>query len=284
MITARIGLLGPALLLIVLAGSCGSVGDLLGGMPKPSVDVAGVRLDGLDLTGVTMGFDLDVKNPLAAPLPVAKLDYALSSSGNPFLSGSSDYQGTVPAQGHQMIPVSARVTFADALRLISGLKPGAVVPYKADLGVSVDVPGIGTQRLPVSHDGELPFPTVPEVQLGGIRWEELSLARAKAVLDLAIGNANEFPVDLNALNLDLALGGVPVVQTGVRQALKFAAGQQRKVEVPVEFTPSSLGLGAFRMLTGAGAQYGLKGSLLTETPFGPLNFPLDTAGSTAFRR
>ena len=79
---------------------------------------------------------------------MSNLDYALSSQGQQFADGKADVQGTVPAGSSKNLGVPVRVNFTQLLSMVKGARPGATIPYKADMGLSVSVPALGPMRVP----------------------------------------------------------------------------------------------------------------------------------------
>lgn len=263
---------------------CESVNAIIAGMDKPSASVTAVRLDSLSLSGVTLVFDVDVKNPYAAPLPLVNVSYGLSSKGSKFLDGSADVQGSVPAKGSKTIQLPATITFASLMQSVQGVKLGSVVPYTAEMGLSVDAPAVGRLTLPIKKEGELPIPTAPSVELASVQWKNLSLQNAEAVLKLNVVNNNEFPVDLSKMAYNLSLGNTPVIDTSLAKSAKFAKGGSGTLEIPLSLKPANLGIAAFNMLTGKGAGYNIGGTMDVATPFGPMSLPFERKGSTVFTR
>jgi LEA14-like dessication related protein len=137
-------------LLLVSAGGC---------TQKPTAAITGMKLQGMSLTDVTMLFDVKVDNPYLVALPLGNLDYALASQGQQFLNGDSKIQGTIPAQGSKTLPVPVKVNFLKLINAVKGARPGASIPYKADMGLSLDVPIMGAMRVPMSKEGSLDIPT-----------------------------------------------------------------------------------------------------------------------------
>jgi len=277
------------MLLCVLFMSGGGVGcdtmrSVLRGVDKPTASIRGVKLERLDLQGATLKFDVEVHNPYATPLPLADLDYTLASRGATFLNGQVDVDGSVPARGSRLVSLPATVSFSQLIGVLKGVRPGAVVPYKASLNVAVDAPAVGRLSLPIEKQGELPVPAVPAVELASVQWKRLTLNRAEAALRFKITNHNEFPVKLSTMHYGLALGGVPIADAGVRTSTSFQKGEAETIEVPIAIQPASLGMGAFRILTGKGAGYSLTGRMALDTPFGALNLPFERTGQTVFRR
>ena len=128
---------------------------------KPSAHITGVKVQDINLTDATMLFDMKVDNPYTVPLPMSNVDYALSSQGQQFLSGKADVQGTVPAAGSKTLGIPVRISYPQLISVVKDARPGVTIPYKADMGLSVDVPALGPLRIPMSKDGELSNPSVP---------------------------------------------------------------------------------------------------------------------------
>lgn len=263
---------------VLSAGGCEAVEKAMSRMDRPAVRVAGMDLAGLSLDGVDLVFDLEVSNPYQVPLPVAGLDYALSSGGNAFLSGQSTHQGLIPAGGRERIPLSARVAFADTMRLLSGVRPGAIVPYTAKVGISVDAPGAGLLRLPVETSGSFPVPAVPRISIQQIAWRELALTQAAGVILLGIGNENEFPLDIERLSYSLSLMGMPLATSSLARTLSLGPGRSGVLEVPFSFRPLDAGAAALQTLGGGDADWSLSGTLSALTPFGSMGLPVSGQG------
>jgi LEA14-like dessication related protein len=259
---------------------CQALMNALETAPKPSVRVTGASLKNLCLTSVTLLFDVEVANPYGVPLPLVNLDYSLASDGKSFLSGKAPVQGTIPAKQSKIIQAPAELSFEPLLKVIEGVKPGAIVPYQADLNLSVDAPAVGTLVLPFSHRGTFPIPAVPSVSLPRIAWQSLSLESASGTIDLSIKNTNSFPIDLTKIAFNLSLADTKVGQAGVTKPVSIKPGDENTLQIPISISPSSLGLAAFHLLTGKERDYKLEGSMSVGTPFGPLDLPLVQTGRT----
>ena len=279
----RTGLVVMGLVVAGLTG-CASLEDALA-FGKPSASILGVSFKDVGLEAATLLFNVNVENPYSVPLPLVNVDYGLASGATPFLSGKADLQGAVPAQGSKTVSVPATVKYAELLKVLEGVRPGAVVPYEAELGLSVKPPVAGPLRLPLKKQGQLPVPTVPEVSVQEVKWDKLSLNEAGGRFRLNMVNRNQFPVTLSKLQYALSLGGAEVANSSIQKAVALAAdGGAGTIDIPLSFSPKKFGLAALRMLTGKEGAYALKGSLEVNTPFGPMTLPLDKVGSAALRR
>ena len=262
-----------AFCLIVLSGC--ELLETIAEAPKPSARITGVALQDITLSSATLAFDVDVLNPYSVPLPLTNLDYALASRGKQFLDGTAKLQGTVPARGSKKVPLLAKMDYKGMLGVLQDVRPGAVIPYDAELGLSVDAP-TGSIRLPLRKEGRLPIPAAPEVQSMDVSWKEMSLKKASGILKLKLVNRNDFSVDLTKLLYSLSIGKTEIAKSSVERPTSFQAGGGTGIiEIPLELIPSNLGLAVFGMLKGKEPAFDLKGTLDTKTPFGPMSLPIN---------
>ena len=272
-------------MVLVSAAWCLAGCGVLEGIRKPTARVTDVRLRDITLSAVTLVFDLEVGNPYSVPLPLANVDYSLASEGNEFLSGQADVQGTVPAGGSKTLSLPARLEYMSLLAAVKKVRPGSVIPYAAELGLSVDPPVGGRLRLPLRKEGKLPVPAPPGVEVTEVQWDKLSLDHAGGRVRLKLTNRNQFALTLSKLTYALSLGGVEVARSSLSSPVFFQrGGGAGTVEIPISLSPKRLGLAAFRMLTGKGAGYSFQGDMDAKTYFGPISLPIKGIGKTIFRR
>ncbi|MEZ6197829.1 MAG: LEA type 2 family protein [Planctomycetota bacterium] len=269
--------------LIVLAStlvlaSCGSMGDLLSGLDKPTAEISGVSLADIDLQSATLVFDVDVLNPYSVDLPVAGFDYGLASGGKSILSGETSGSASIPAKGRKTVPLTAKLPFAQIMSTLSGVKPGAVVPYDAAMGIRLDVPGAESLRIPLQKSGEFPIPTVPQVSVSQVSWESLSLVEAVAKVDLSIVNTNQFPVDLSTLQYAFQLFGADLGNAAIEPGTAFSAGGQQSIPLRFSLKPINMGPAFMNLLKGGEADYGISGLMQLGSQFGDLDLPYDSRG------
>jgi len=278
----RTFLLGLPVLLSLT--SCEVLQELTKSLTKPSASIAGVHFEDLDMEAISLLFDVDVSNPYQVAIPVLGLNYDISSGDRGILSGALEPSESIPAGGSSRLAVPARIKFSDVLSVLSGVKPGQVIPYAADLGLQLDVPGGENYSIPLGTSGELPIPTVPEVELLGMRMTTLTLRQVEAVLDLSILNTNDFGLDLNQLQYGLSLGGKRVVEAGVAPGTSFGAGDSTSLNIPISFSPIDAGVALWNALKKNDIGYALEGLLDVDTPYGPLDMPYQNAGQTSLFR
>ena len=270
-----------------IASGCGTLNDKLKPAPDPSARIVGAELQNLNFDHVNLVFDVEITNPRSVDLSLLGLSYVISSGERQLVQGEFDASATIPAKGSNVIQVPARLEYAAVLRTLTGVRPGSVLPYHAEINVVVDAPLVGALHLPVRHDGEIPIPAVPGIRLvsfdiGTMTWEEID-----ATAKLEVTNTNEFQIDLDKFNFDLTLGKERLASIGLRRTSRLAPGQSTIVEIPVSVSLRAFGAGItgiFDMLSGNEAGYGIFGSLEIGTQFGPLSVPFSNSGETFIRR
>jgi LEA14-like dessication related protein len=137
-----------------------SVGCSALNLQKPTAAVTGMAVQNVNVSGFTMNFDVDVKNPNTIELPIAAADYKLGLSGVNIVDGKAKPESSIPPGGstHVMLPVT--LTFENLLAAEQGIvKSGGNIPYYLDAGLSFNTgnPILGSLRVPLQYNGILPL-------------------------------------------------------------------------------------------------------------------------------
>lgn len=267
-----------------LLTGCETLTKLAQGLNKPSARVTGASISDLNLDQAGLLFDVEVSNPYDIAMPLASLDYAINSGGKKFVSGEKSLSGTVPAGGTRTIQLPVNVVFQDALNILSGVKPGEVVPYEASLNLTADAPALGPITLPIKRSGELPVPVAPQVKLTDLSVKKLTLTNVEANVALDVTNNNKFNLGVRNLAYDLSLGGTRIASAKLDHAAKLSEGETANMSFPIQFSPLSFGRSVFNMLSGSEAGYAITGSVAGDTPFGPINLPYSKTGNVPISR
>jgi LEA14-like dessication related protein len=273
-----------ALILSTLLAGCESLGPLMDSAPRPTARVVAVNLQNITLDKIDLVFALEVSNPYSVNLPLLELGYALGSGGNRLLDGTVKPSGSIPARGSQIVQLPAIVQFAPLMQTLKNVRPGSVVPYKADFILALDTPLLGRMDVPVSKSGEFPVPAMPEVEMATFSIGTLSLDQVGATARVQLKNTNQFPLDLTKLGIAFSLAGQDVARTSLASAVNLAPGQSAPLEVPVAFSPRKLGGGLLNLLRGNQIAYKVAGSVEAKSRFGPLALPFSRVGNTSIIR
>jgi len=269
---------------LLLLPGCAILQRLLGGARTPTAQVTGVRITDFSLSDLTLAFDVTVNNPYTVALPLVNIDYALASQAQPFLQGQAPLQGSIPAGQSKVITLPAKVVFIELLKVLQGVRAGAMVPYHTTLGLSVNAPVVGMLRLPIEKDGQFPVPTAPGVAVSSITWQNLSLAGATGVLKLLVANPNSFNLDVASFEYDFKLAGLDLAKGGLTSAASLVAGGSQEIGIGLSVSTQKAGMALLQVIQGKSSGYTLGGALTIGTPFGPLRIPLALSGQVPFLR
>jgi LEA14-like dessication related protein len=196
-----------------------------------------------------------------------------------FFAGQQDLSGDLPARGSRTVSLPATVTYSQLLLVLTEARLGSILPYEAELGVSIRLPIIDKLRLPVRKEGKLPLPAPPDVELASVRWDDLSLDHVGGTMRLRLTNRNEFDMELDTLSAALTLSGVAVGQWNATRPVALAAGGGAgEVELSISFSPKRLGRAAVRMFLTRQPTYELSGEIGVTTDYGRMKLPISKSG------
>jgi len=153
-------LVSAGALLVLLAG-CTTMEERLE-LRKPTARLVGVRFQEATLRAATLVFDVEVENYYPQTVPLLDFKYSVSSAGQLFLSGSSEVRVNLPGGSHRTVALPATIDYLEMLKILSGVKPGATIPYEAQVDLRVDTPRLGPLMLPLTCAGKLALPTISE--------------------------------------------------------------------------------------------------------------------------
>ncbi|MCU7842381.1 MAG: LEA type 2 family protein [Candidatus Thiodiazotropha sp. (ex Monitilora ramsayi)] len=254
----------PILVLILFAVSgCATleqVGQVLEGQ-TPTAEVKGLRLTQLDFSGVDLAFDVQVDNPNPVGISLSGLDYDLKLLGSRFLTGEQPMGLQVAANGSSPVAVPVRLEFQQLMTAYQQLKHADKAGYQLDLGLGFDVPVLGSLRVPVSYNGELPIPKMPDLKVRSLDVQQLSMSGAKLLMQLEVDNPNAFSLFLNQLDYDLKLNGFQVGGGQITRPVDLKQDGQGVISLPLTLDFAQAGMGLYKALLGDGIQYDLNGSM-----------------------
>lgn len=250
-------------LLTGLFQGCSSVeqvGQVMQGK-QPTARVNGVRLTGLDPQGAALLFDVIVHNPNDFPIDLTGFDYDLQLFGESFLKGRQTQGVSLAAERGSQVALPLRLGFRQLLNSYEQLKQAGRVGYRLDLGLGFKMPVIGSMRLPVSYEGELPLPRIPDFTINSLTLNRLSLHQAEVTLRLGIDNPNDFSLMLQELDYHLKLNGAVIGKGLVSQSVDIMQGGTGVVSIPLSIDLAEAGRGLYSALLGlSDLRYELKGA------------------------
>ena len=273
-----LGVIILGMLLMVLVTGCESLGR------TPSAKITGYKLDGLSLDGVTLAFEVKVKNPTKQPLAISELEYALTNreiEGEPFVQGSAPLTDVVNASSSRTIKMPATLSFAQLLEAMDQGEPGSVIAYAADLALVTDhrTQESDVLKLPMKWEGKFPIPAMPKVEMIEAGWTDFGMLSAKGRVVLRVTNTNQFDVEVKKMGYKMQLQGATLASGGISRSRRLKSGETQEIEIP--FRVSALKVGAAVMDATRKNQAGFRvaGDLNLKTEFGSLDLPFERIGN-----
>ncbi|MES9969302.1 MAG: LEA type 2 family protein [Candidatus Thiodiazotropha sp.] len=250
---------------------------------KPTAQIDGVRLEGLDLQGVDLVFDVGIDNPNPYSIDLTGFDYDLQLFDQSFIKGRQTQALSLAAKSESNIQLPLRLDFKKLLNAYRQLRGADEASYRLDLGLGFQMPVIGSLRLPVDIDGRFAVPKMPDLRVKALGIKRLSLERADLQLELEVDNPNSFSLLLQQLDYHLKLNGVAIAEGLIEKPLDIDQGGEGVVIIPLSVDLLRAGMGFYSaLLNRSGLRYELNGVLDASTSNPLLQrflIPLEKQGS-----
>jgi len=250
------------------------------GFGKPTADVSGIHIPSINLKKLEIVVDVLITNPNPVPIPLVDIDYLVESNGRKLVSGLIPDAGTIHAHGSETIKIPITIIYDDIKDTYDDIKPGSIIPYRIKVGLIADVPVFGKLTLPLEKEGEIPVPYKPDVDLDKVEFDSFSFEETSATLHMKLENKNDFDLGLNALEYEVWLSGVSIVNAKLSKSAKVEKNGISYIQLPVSFRPKDFGSALWDMIRGKGAGYAMKGNLDMDSPFGPMQLPFNKEGGS----
>lgn len=189
---------------------------------KPEILGVTPKITGIDLEGVNMAFDLDVKNPYPVAIKSPKFKYSLAVEGNPLATEQIAEGLNLPARNTGVATLPVRVGYQDLFNIMGGLRGANKANYKIDGAFLIDALGKDFE-LPFGHEGIMPILQPPKFSAVNMKQPEVSLSGAKIAVDADVLNPNIFAVGFKNLGYTMQIGDIPVGDLAVSTLEQLAA-------------------------------------------------------------
>lgn len=240
------------------------------GCSGPQVESVSARIEGIDLKGVDLVFDIDVRNPYPVAIRPPKNHYVVDIAGADFLKGDGSADSELPARGLGTISLPARLEYSKMWQAYQNLRESREVPYKLH-GALVFTVSEREFEVPYSLDGRLPVLRPPTLAVTHVRKTDASLSRAAVEIEAEITNPNVFELGIEGVGYSVRLGEVSVGGIAASTGGTVAAGASGKLVLAGEVT----GITALRQLV-SGKRPGNAVIVATgeiKTPYGTVALP-----------
>jgi len=282
----KLTLIGPFLILLLFLG-CAAL-QQIANIQEPKLDVQNVRFTGMSFEDIDLAFDIKIKNPNPLSATLAALDYDFQINDASFLKGQQEKQISILANGESTVEIPLTLNFKDLYNTFQALKNQDSSAYKLMCGLSFNLPVLGPTRIPVSKSGNLPNLKLPDVSIGSLKLNKISLTGADLDLKLNVKNANTFSFLLNKLNYDFVVNGKTWVKGLSQKQMQVKEKGESTISIPISLNFLEMGTVIYQMINGnQKLNYQLKGNvdLNSSLPLlGQVSLPLDRVGEINISR
>jgi LEA14-like dessication related protein len=248
------------IILIFLVSGCAVLRDYAD-VQRPSVNFSKMSVQNISFDGVTLLFDFDVNNPNRFGVSANQYSYEFFINNNSFLSGTQRENLRISRESSSVVQVPVSLNFSEVFNTFSSLVRSDSFSYQLSTEVQFDVPGLGTQRVPVSADGELPVPRMPGIEFGGFNVRNISLAGAEMELNFRVSNPNPFGISLSNAAWVFQVNGREWLDTRLGDRIRLGGGTSDTITIPIRLNASQMGSVLLEMMSGSASfDYNLTGS------------------------
>ena len=255
----------------VLAAGCSqtlqsALKGVVGGIDRPTVAAVRPRITDLDLSQVTLAFDVDVKNPYPFALISPKFRYGLDIQGSEFVQSSEAAGATIPAKGAGTVTLPVKLSYAKLWESFNKLADAQEVDYTLR-GALLLSAGNQDIELPLEKSGTLPILRAPKFSNLKLDFPSVSMSRAGVTLDADMLNPNAFPLGISDMGYALRLGEIDVGKLVASTQDSVGAGKSGHVKLKGEISGSQ---SLMRLISGQslGLPH-LRPTGKVQTPYGP---------------
>jgi LEA14-like dessication related protein len=253
--------------LAIFVGLIGTGCEYLPAGLQPEILGVTPRITGIDLGGVNLAFDMDVRNPYPMPIRAPRFKYNLAVEGMPLASEQVVEGLDLPAGRVGVASLPVRVGYQDLFRVMNNLRNANQAGYELDGAFLLAAAGRDFE-LPFAHGGTLPILQPPKFSAINFKTPQVTASGARIALDANVMNPNVFAVGFRNLGYSLQIGDIPVGDLVISTLDQLQAGESGQMSFGGQVTTwdaikgvsSSARLGAVRLLP--------RGSI--DTPYGPV--------------
>jgi LEA14-like dessication related protein len=273
---------------VLLMVGCDSLRGVVDTIHKPEVRIDDTELEALSFSGLTLRFDMEIRNPNPIGISLSGFDYELQIEGTPFVSGEVDEKVTIAARDRSVVPLPVELGFEELVRAIRELEDREEAAYQLSAGFSFDLPVLGRVRIPVSSEGSIPILRVPGLEVRSLRLNSISLAGASLELELELRNRNNFKVFIESLEYRFRVDGRDWASGMRQERVRIGENDAAGLTIPVELDFAAVGGSVYQMILGAEAlQYTLEANVDVGTSLRVLktaSLPFEVAGQLGIQR
>lgn len=232
---------------------------------RPKIQAVRPRITGIDFQGISVAFDVDVRNPYPVPIRTPKIQYGIDIKNSRFVDSEVDSTLDLPAGDIGTLVLPVRLSYLDLWRTYRELSDIPEASYRLHGALVFEIFGRPVE-LPISHEGTFPILRPPVLSDIKVKSMDISFAGSKISIESAIRNPNVFSLDIHELGYTLKLGDTAIgnLMAGTDDVLE--AGQTGRLSLSGEISASETIINLIRGGNLGSATILPSGSI--QTPYG----------------
>ena len=215
-----------ALVLLTLPG-CAVFYGLFG---RPTIEDVRPKIKDVDLGGVTLAFEVDVKNPYFFSLVSPGFQYGIDVEGEALIAPQESGEFRVPAWSVGTVVLPVRLEYLNLVRAYKTLRELNEFTYRLHSVLRFRALG-ATFKLPLSHEGTAPVVRLPRFTNVTFRVGRVSLTSATVFVEADMENPNIFEIGVNQLGYALQVGDTPVGNVTATTGGSIGAGESGRIRL-----------------------------------------------------
>ena len=238
-----------ALLLFLLAAfitSCSTIQELR--FQEPEIEFKGFQFDQISMEGVTILFDFEVDNPNNRSIKGNGYTYELLLGESSLATGERAESIEFAGNDKSIIQVPVTFAYRDAMSSIGELAGEDSVAYEIKSEIDLDFGNFGSRKTPVSHQGYLPLPQIPDIVFNGFDVNEIGFSGVDVNLNFRVRNPNIFKIYVNSVDYTMIVNGNEWVSTGIDKSYDLDSETNTYVDVPIKIGLSTAGTDAIQVI------------------------------------
>lgn len=269
-------------ILSILLG-CNAIQDLADRVQKPTLSVTNMRVTDFNFDEIELTYDISVDNPNAMSVQLSSYNYDFKLNEKTFIEGQQDKTMNIEASGQSTFEVPVNLNFKKVYEGIRTLASSDQAAYEFLSEVSFNLPILGVTKIPVSKKGSIPMINSPNIRIGNLEVQNLSLTKADLALNIEFDNPNAFGIRINNFDYSLTINGDEWADGQSLENTLITEKGTSQLAIPISLNISEIGISAYRLLTGSQElNYSLNGTFNLGTTHPLLkqtNLNLNRSGS-----
>ncbi|KAK3164820.1 hypothetical protein QOZ80_1AG0025240 [Eleusine coracana subsp. coracana] len=137
----------------------GFVAEKVAQIPKPEASLDRVSFKDVSRECITLHSHVDVNNPYAHRIPICEITYSFKTDGKVVASGTMPDPGWIAVSGSTKLELPVKVPYDFIVSLVKDLGRDWDIDYMLEVGLTIDLPVVGSFTIPLTTEGEMKLPT-----------------------------------------------------------------------------------------------------------------------------